>query len=63
MVSERSAVSVDRELPFELAALFGCAVLVDSVGIRGLFGLSAALAVVALLIALRLPPEPSSPEG
>lgn len=46
-----------------LIGLFGCAVLVDSVGIRGLFGLSAALAVVALLIALRLPPEPSSPEG
>jgi alcohol dehydrogenase len=27
VVSERSAVAVERDLPFELAALFGCAVL------------------------------------
>lgn len=63
VVSARSAVRVDRELPFELAALFGCAVLTgvgatvnsarvrpgDSVAIFGLggVGLAALLGAVA----------------
>lgn len=63
VVSARSAVRVDRELPFELAALFGCAVLTgvgaivnsarvrpgDSVAVFGLggVGLAALLGAVA----------------
>ncbi|ATY11910.1 alcohol dehydrogenase [Amycolatopsis sp. AA4] len=63
VVSERSAVRIDRALPFEIAALFGCAVLTgagavfnaadvrpgDSVAVFGLggVGLSALLAAKA----------------
>jgi alcohol dehydrogenase len=63
VVSEKSAVKVDRELPFEIAALFGCAVLTgvgavvnsarveigDSVAVFGLggVGLAALLGAVA----------------
>jgi len=38
-----------------LVGFFGCAALVDVLGVRGLFGLSSALALSALLISLSLP--------
>ena len=38
-----------------LVGLFGCAALVDTLGVRGLFALSSALALSAWLISLRLP--------
>jgi Zn-dependent alcohol dehydrogenase len=63
VVSERSLVSIDREIPFEVAALFGCAVLTgvgavinsaqvrvgESVAVFGLggVGLAAVLGAVA----------------
>jgi PPP family 3-phenylpropionic acid transporter len=39
-----------------LVGFFGCAALVELLGVRGLFGLSSALALAALLISLSLPP-------
>ena len=42
-----------------LIGFFGCAALVDSMGLPGLFGLSSAMALAALLISLRLPAVPS----
>jgi MFS transporter, PPP family, 3-phenylpropionic acid transporter len=38
-----------------LLGFFGCAALVESLGVRGLFGVSSALALIALLISLSLP--------
>ena len=38
-----------------LVGFFGCAALVELLGVRGLFGLSSALALAALLISLSLP--------
>ncbi|MCI0567916.1 MAG: MFS transporter [Acidobacteria bacterium] len=38
-----------------LVGFFGCAASVDALGVRGLFGLSSALALFALLISLSLP--------
>jgi len=38
-----------------LLGFFGCAALVDTLGVRRLFGLSSALALIALLISLSLP--------
>jgi len=46
-----------------LLGLFGCAALVDALGVRGLFGLSSALALVALLISLSLPAQLFREEG
>jgi Zn-dependent alcohol dehydrogenase len=62
VVSERSAVKIDSELPFELAALFGCAVLTgagavinatdiepgDTVAVFGLGGVGLAAVMAAI---------------